>query len=263
MEMIPLLLTAAVNPRGMEGAAFSIEERVLQYVDALTYYLKALPDVSIVFAENSDSLSAVRRHFSDEKRIEWLDANIPCDGKAYDQSRGKGYNEVLLLEHAVRHSVLIRQSGCFFKLTGRLKVLNLSRLLAECQGQTFRADCKDHRVYEWLRMPINGHSGECRYWYATTEFFLAQIAPYYDQLCDFGPKTYLAEDLMLQVCRRARTMPQCHDRFKTQARISGHGGHKLGSGPSFFYSTNNDSLPLRIKCALRQMLRWTMPWWRC
>ena len=67
---------------------------------------------------------------------------------------------------------------------------------------------------------------------------------------------------MLDVFRKTRGIPGCRDRFKTQARISGKGGHNLGKGWSFFYSTDNDSLALKIKCGLRQVLRWVMPWWK-
>lgn len=263
--MIPILLTATVNPRGMQGAAFAPEERAQQYVEALRFYLQALPDQAqqFVFAENSGSIEYVRRHLATEQRIEWLDVEQLADGKAYDQTRGKGYNEVLLLEAAVLQSAVIGRAGQFFKVTGRLKVLNIARLMAECEGFEFRADCKDHNVYEWLRMPINGHAGECRYWFASNAFFLAEIAPHYDRLNDYGKHPVLAEDLMLDVCRKARHCAGCKDRFCTQARISGRGGHHLGQGLAFFYSTDNDSLALHLKCGMRQLLRWIMPWWRC
>ncbi|MBR5890529.1 MAG: hypothetical protein IKZ18_00670, partial [Bacteroidaceae bacterium] len=101
--------------------------------------------------------------------------------------------------------------------------------------------------------------GECRYWYATTKFFEQTITPKYHLLNDYSTPRFLAEDMMLTVCREARKKRGCFDRFKTQARISGKGGHNLGKGISFFYSTDNDSLALRIKCMFRQLLRWLLP----
>lgn len=289
---IPLLLTATVNPQGMKGANFDPKEREAMYLDALKFY--AEKGLSVVFAENSDFLTQnsqiifTQRSKGTKKNTEFsydtsLFENVEfvdVSGPEYDQSRGKGYNETILLHKAVIKSKKIQEAGCFFKITGRLKVLNIEALLREVssfkfhvsgsrlKGQelssslSFLADCKDHKVYEWLHMPINGHAGECRYWYASVEFFESMMWPRYDELNDYPPHICLAEDLMLDVCRKTRGMAGCRDRFRTQARISGRGGHNLGKGWSFFYSTDNDSLALKVKCGLRQVLRWVMPWWR-
>ena len=49
--------------------------------------------------------------------------------------------------------------------------------------------------------------------------------------------------------------------FYTQAHLTGAGGHSLGKGAAFFYSTDNDSAVMRFKRGVRQLLRWVMPWW--
>lgn len=51
--MLPILMTASVSTRGMKGACFTDDERERMYLNALSYYLLALPDAKIVFAENS------------------------------------------------------------------------------------------------------------------------------------------------------------------------------------------------------------------
>lgn len=258
--MIPVLLTATVNPQGMVGASFSVGERAAMYAEAIRFYQSR--QVPVVFAENSGSTDAVRALVESQASVEWLDVS----GDEYDQSRGKGYNETLLIARAVRQSPMIREAGCFFKVTGRLKLLNIERMLRECraiEGLQLLADCKDHRVYEWLGMPINGHAGECRYWFASSQFFVERMLPKLPLLNDYGEQPFLAEDAMLMVCRETRGEKGCRDRFRTQARISGRGGHDLGKGLSFFYSTDNDSIALRLKCSLRQLLRYILPFWRC
>lgn len=278
MKNIPILLTATVNPQGMKGANFDVSERIEMYRDALKFY--AEKGLKVVFAENSGFINLSQLHSDmsrmasrdsqsikecfDYKNVEFVDVS----GPEYDQSRGKGYNETILLHKAVNASKFVREAGCFFKITGRLKVLNIEKLLEEISklslssSLSFAADCKDHKVYEWLHMPINGHAGECRYWFASVEFFETMMWPRYNELNDYPPNICLAEDLMLDVCRKTRGVPGCRDRFRTQARISGKGGHNLGKGWSFFYSTDNDSLALKVKCGLRQVLRWCMPWWK-
>lgn len=257
---IPILLTATVNPNGMQGASFSVEERISMYAEALRFYINQKLDVigCIVFAENSGSVSLVRSRI-DDPSIEWIDAS----GNEYDQTKGKGYNETILIRKTIQLSDSIQQAGCFFKITGRLKILNIGNMLDEVarrgmEGLQFLADCKDHNLYTALHMPINGHAGECRYWFATIDFFESVMLKYLPRLNDYQP-LYLAEDAMLAVCRETRGTKGCYDRFRTQARISGKGGHDLGKGLSFFYSTDNDSVTLRFKCGLRQMLRWCLP----
>lgn len=283
MKNIPILLTATVNPQGMKGANFDVSERIEMYKDALKFY--AEKGLKVVFAENSGWLTQEGNLTQISQSTQILNEGNICryqelgihgniefvdvSGPEYDQSRGKGYNETILLHKAVNASKFVQEAGCFFKITGRLKVLNIEKLLGEVsgfkvQGSAFKfiADCKDHKVYEWLHMPINGHAGECRYWFASVEFFETMMWPRYDELNDYPPSICLAEDLMLDVCRKTRGVPGCRDRFRTQARISGKGGHNLGKGWSFFYSTDNDSLALKVKCGLRQVLRWVMPWWK-
>lgn len=270
---IPVLLTATVNPQGMKGANFDVSERIEMYKDALRFYTEK--GLEVVFAENSGFLLEIRNSRKERKETkfcEFLDLPnvelVDVSGSEYDQSRGKGYNETILLHKAVNASKFVQEAGCFFKITGRLKVLNIEKLLGEISklslssSLSFVADCKDHKVYEWLHLPINGHAGECRYWFASVEFFETMMWPRYNELNDYPPNICLAEDLMLDVCRRTRGMAGCRDRFRTQARISGKGGHNLGKGWSFFYSTDNDSLALKTKCFMRQLLRWCMPWWK-
>lgn len=256
--MIPVLLTATVNPHGMKGANFSVEERAHMYAEAISFYLQELPEYySIVFAENSGSLELVRT-MVDDRRVEWLDVS----DAGYDISRGKGYNETVLISQAVVRSKCIAQRSCFFKITGRLKLLNINSMLKECARHKklyFLADCKDHELYDFLHIPINGHVGECRYWFATVPFFQAEMLPMLGRMNDYTTPSYLAEDAMLAVCRKVRNLDHCKDRFKTQALISGKGGHSLGKGPSFFYSTDNDSFALRFKCMVRQLFRWLIP----
>lgn len=263
---IPLLLTATVNPQGMVGANFDPSERAEMYIEAVKFYLSK--GCSVVFSENSESIALVSAAIPENDNIEYVDVS----GKEYVQSRGKGYNETIMLHKTVLASEKIKTAGCFFKITGRLKVLNIQSLLKECEtlysnnqgnGYSFLADCKDHNLYKWLRMPINGHAGECRYWFANVEFFEKEMYPHYDKLNDYEPRIFLAEDLMLEICRKARGIKGCRDRFHTQARISGRGAHNLGKGWNFFYSTDNDSFALKTKCFLRQLLRWLCPWWRC
>lgn len=267
--MIPILLTASVDTRGMSGAKFAALEREKMYVDTLNYYIDDLSkrdgSFELVFAENSgwnkNSILS-KLHTSENVYIEYLS----IDYNLFDQKKGKGYNEMLLLDIASDQSCVIQNYGAFFKLTGRFPILNLYALLKEVEkrggkNMQFYADCKDHKVYDWLHMPINGHAGECRYYAVSFKFWNEHFRGQYINLDDYiGP---LIEDFFLQIMRKTKNQDGVCCRFRTQAVFSGNGGHSLGKGLSFFYSTNNDSVIMKFKRGLRQVIRWAFPWWWC
>ena len=125
----------------------------------------------------------------------------------------------------------------------------------------FYCDCKDHNLYDWLHLPINGHAGECRYYAVSLPFYNKYFRGTYTDLCDYEDK--VVENLFLQVIRKTKSLSGVTCRFKRQAHLTGASGHSLGKGVSFFYSTDNDSFSQKVKRFIRQLMRWGLPWWWC
>lgn len=155
--MLPILMTASVSTRGMKGACFTDDERERMYLNALSYYLLALPDAKIVFAENSGwNLEDFARKLPEECRrrlgdVEFI--SLPID--LFDNSRGKGYNETIIMHEAVLRSKFIGEAGQFFKVTGRYPIYNLGYFLCKAEkalakGCEIYCDIKDHKLYDWL-----------------------------------------------------------------------------------------------------------------
>ena len=230
---IPLLMTASVSTRGMKGACFSDEQRERMYLETLRYYLETLPaDQPIVFADNSGwDLSRFKRFLEGEgvvgegvgvvercseegnassaptptptpaptptptstptsqSRVEFLS----IDPSICDQSRGKGYNEILMMNDVVARSELIRKAGAFMKVTGRYPIYNLPRFLKEAEawiakGGKFYGDMKDHKVFDWLCKDTNRWNGHAAYTvlFATTvEFYKEKLAESYRDCNDY------------------------------------------------------------------------------
>ena len=266
--MIPILLTASVDTRGMKGAKFTAEEREKMYVDTLNYYISDLSKrkgtFTLVFAENSgwNKISVIGKLKSSENVNVEYEALQP---ELFDQAKGKSYNEMLILDLVSASNKSIQKAGGFFKLTGRFPILNLYSLMKEVDGHIrggqirLYQDCKDHKVYEWLHLPINGHAAECRYYAVGLDFYKQYIQGKYKMLNDYEGKN--VEWFFLQVIREHKHEDGVYGRFRTQAHLTGAGGHSLGKGISFFYSTNNDSTTMKVKRGIRQLLRWVMPWW--
>ena len=71
------------------------------------------------------------------------------------------------------------------------------------------------------------------------------------------------EKFLLQLKRKTYGEKNVIWRLRVQPHFTGKGGHNLGNGPAFFYSTDQDSSVLRFKRSIRQLLRWSAPWWWC
>lgn len=270
MKLLPILLTATVNPRGMAGARFAPEERERMYVNTLNYYIETFKkhkgQYILVFIENSgwaQNRIVAKLHQADNVLLEYIKLS-PDD---FPVKMGKSYNEMKLIDLGIEKSYYINLSGAFFKVTGRFPILNIYGLLKEVykrgggEEMKFYCDCKDHNLYEWLHIPINGHAGECRYYAVSLDFYNTYFKDKYVLL---GNGTFDAvESLFLTVIRQTKHQEGVHCRFRLQARLTGQGAHSLGKGPAFFYSTDNDSFALKTKMFVRQLLRWFFPFWKC
>ena len=124
---ICILLTACVNPNGMIFTALQdSNERQRQYEDALNYYLTQT-GVTIVFVENTGcDFSSKYSEYIQQGRLEY----ITFQGNDYDKTLGKGYGEYKILMYADQHSSVLRRHRYVVKITGRIKVLNINKLLA-------------------------------------------------------------------------------------------------------------------------------------
>lgn len=120
---IVLLLTACVNPNGMSYTQLqSPEIRKKQYIDALNFYL-GKTSYPIVFVENSGcDFSSDFTEYINSSRLEYL----TFQGNNYDKSPGKGLGETNILRYALDNSLFIKKCKYFIKITGRLKVNNIS-----------------------------------------------------------------------------------------------------------------------------------------
>jgi hypothetical protein len=95
-----------------------------QYLDAIRFYLNKTK-IPVLFVENSgNDISAFFREEISSGRLEV----ITFHGNKFDRSLGKGYGEMLIIEHATS-SELFKKADFVFKITGRYKVLNINTFI--------------------------------------------------------------------------------------------------------------------------------------
>ena len=123
---IAILLTGTITPNGMGNTA--LQDPILrekQYIDAIEYYLSGT-DLRIVFCENSEK--NIFHKINSEKKTTQLEC-ITFDGNNYDKNRGKGYGEATIIKYALENSEFMKSADYLFKITGRVKVKNIKKLI--------------------------------------------------------------------------------------------------------------------------------------
>lgn len=130
-----LLITGAIDIRELNvplTKIIDVNERLLQYTDSIEYAITNYESISeIVFCENTDFVydyTLLKKKAGNHgKKLEILSfkgdyLNI--------QKKGKGFGEGEIIRYALNKSELLRQCDCFYKLTGRLIVKNMDKILA-------------------------------------------------------------------------------------------------------------------------------------
>lgn len=128
---ITLLITATICPHKVNSNVYDVNIRKKQYKDSLEFFIIQKNIRQIVLCENnmfdfsefSDLKSLANKY---NKEIEFI--SFKGDYRMIQQ-RGKGYGEGELIKYAFKNSRLLRESEYFIKITGRLKVKNISKII--------------------------------------------------------------------------------------------------------------------------------------
>ncbi len=128
---IILLLTGTIKPNSHDVLAVTDPEvRKQHYIEAITYYLAVTP-YKIVFSENSGT--SLSEYFPESDRLEFLVFRSP----AITPDKGKGWKELEIIKFSLNNSRLIGSESLIIKITGRLKVLNINKIVNPAMKMIF------------------------------------------------------------------------------------------------------------------------------
>ena len=153
-------------------------ERLNDYRESLRFYL-SVPSRCIdriVLADNSNSdIGELRRVVAEtgaDKDVELISFN----GLDYPPACGRAYGEFKLIDRVMDSSRILSRlamSDVFWKVTGRLRVTNIVRLIADApRGYDLYVDLRRRRRWCELRVwsaSIRGYRGVLRDLYATLD----------------------------------------------------------------------------------------------
>ena len=239
------------------------------YMGAISFYREdiLLKDLNrhIVFADNSGwDLSCIKACVADcAEQVEFI--SLPPEG--FNISKGKGYNEVLMINAVLEKSAFIKEAGAFMKVTGRYPVYNIDYFLKEAEnfifknGGSYYGDMKDHCVYDILfphdTAKWNGHAAYTVLFATTVDFYQQHLSKTYAECCD-SDGNYI-ECVWYRTLSRFRNVrgSGVSLRFRREPVCGGMQGSVANT---MAFSKCNDSLKSRAMRVVGNGIRLFAPW---
>lgn len=265
-----LLLTATVEI-AVRGGHFSNEERMEMYTSTLRFYRDTFGrKYPILVVENSNAdLSPWLEEFKDSLRLEVIRfrPDDPLASEGFDPSKGKGFNEYLMIKKGLAKSELVRNGEMthILKITGRYAMINVLDIAREVErrlarpGMVFLGDVKDTKLYELVgHDTLSSHWGDSRFWAAEIGFYRRELADCYKFMNDYE-EGHWAEHYFLNLSRKYRKDKRFLFRFRTQVRFDGFSGTVTSEEMRAGKGAQNTAATRR-RAAVRQLIRRLLPW---
>lgn len=252
---VALLLTASIDIKGMPRATpLDPKEREADYFNTLKYYMTHHPKVrKIVFVENSgwslDRVKEVMKENPHKKEVEFVSLN--CNN--FPRNFGKGYGEAFLLNQGMEKSDLIQSVSHIAKITGRIRLVNMTRILEEVREYyDFLCDFKDQG---WLYQRYIARNSTARP-HCDTRFFVANRELYKKYLenlvANHKEGGFSIEEKYYGILKKVASTEKVVVRLPLGPDFRGIAGH--------FQGKNYESTQERAKWRVRSLARKVTPW---
>jgi len=186
------------------------ETRAAQYIESLGFYISHTGIRNIIFCENSDyPVDDLILDMAEKcgKEFEWLKF---CGNQEKSARFGKGYGEGEILNYVFSNSNLIKQCNYMVKVTGRLKVLNLSLLILSATR---------NQAYFWIKSGGGMQWIDTRCYMMPCDLFSQKFLNVYEKIDD--RKKY---DMELVFYDTIKNNYINHKKFLVCPRIAGMSG---------------------------------------
>jgi hypothetical protein len=236
-----LVITSSVYVNTRYTALLDAGERERQYFDSLEFYIRETPFQKIIVCDGSGYIfPGLMRWLAEEhhKQLELLSFN--GDKTAMEQ-HGKGYGEGEIMEFVMAHSRLLKEVEGFLKVTGRLKLTNVEKLLQKAHHrQNYFMPISLIRP-RWLVPPAARPCVEVRVYYTTKDVFKNVLLDAYLNVSD--DKTYFLEHAYHDALAASAVKVQCFPLAPEITGTSGSNGWSFRERPIW--------KKLLIRCILR------------
>ena len=241
-----VFLTATLTPPPSAVSRNDPNVRLQDYIASLEYYLSLPPSIvdRVLFVDNSGSDISTIENFVrsriDDKTVEL----ISFDGNNHPVSYGKAYGEFKLMDFGLNHTSLLGEDDYFWKVTGRLRVLNFSEVTTTESDYDLWCDLYNFPLIGTGRV-FGNRWMDLRLFSCTKRSYGKLFAHKYEEL---GP--LINQNTLYDVVIKARDHMRILPRFARQPVISGISGR---------HSRDYDSGFQGVKTIVRSKIRTLAP----
>ena len=157
------IITGTIKPNKDVGQLMlkDTTERLKQYRESIDFFIDSEAFDKIIFCDNSHY--EMKEFFDLQRKAETKGIMLELLSFQGDnqgvKTQGKGYGEGEIMEYVMNHSKLVKKEFFFVKITGRLKIDNIKKIVQKLNADRIyfnipnhiRKDMYDTRVYA---MPI-------------------------------------------------------------------------------------------------------------
>jgi len=225
LDKCALVITSSIHVSAPYTRLVDPGQREKQYMDSISFFIRESPLKKIIVCDNSghhypESLYALAESY--HKEIELLS----FAGNSELVTRyGKGYGEGEILEYMLSNSILIRQVEGFLKVTGRLKLVNVEKLLQRSNHwENYFMPVSLLRP-RWIMLKAARPCVEVRVYYTTTAFFRTVLLTAYKAVRD--DDVYFLEHAYHDALAASALKVKCFSIAPEVTGISGSNGHTM------------------------------------
>jgi len=232
LDKCALIIPSSVHVSARYTTLLDPGQRETQYLDSLSWFIRESPLTKIIVCDNSGYQYPTSLYELAETHHKKLELLSFSGNQALVQEYGKGYGEGEIMEFVMTHSHLIGEVEGFWKVTGRLKVVNIGKLLRQS-----RAAVNYFMPVSLLRprflVPRAARSCvEVRVYYVTKVFFREVLLDAYKEVRD--DQTFFLEHAYYQAITQSITTATALNKgtgsryhircFSTAPEITGQSG---------------------------------------
>ncbi len=253
-ENLALFLTATIDIKGMPKAyPTAAEQRQEDYYNSLKYYVNNHPKIKkIVFVENSgyplDRVKEAVKENPYNKQVEFISLN--CND--FPRKFGKGYGESVLIEKGIKQSELIKNVNYIAKITGRIYLLNLTKILEKIPNKfDCLCDFKDqgYIIKRLLGEKSAGPNCDTRLLVFSKEFYSQNFQPLHN---NHTSGNFYFELKYYHAIQQALNKFNVIIRFPIEPNFKGIAGHFGGKD----YGSTQEQIKYNIRSVIRKITPW-------
>ena len=166
----PIVLTSSVNVMDLSVVLKDPSERIRFTLESIDHWLKISPRTRLVVCDGSDYdfTQILSTQYPDAMRNHRIECLHFMNDPKLVAMYGKGYGEGQIIQHALRHSQLLKNEDSFCKCTGKLWVDNFIECFSEWNGR-FLCQAYFSQVFSLKKTSLD---------YVDTRFYIANKAFY-------------------------------------------------------------------------------------